>query len=106
LRDPGVPGVEAIKERQHRVDKGLRLIDVDGVSCGGDHHLLRAGNLGRHVVGGGEERGVVSADHDQRRHLDVRQRFNHAGITLGQHAARGAGKTRRIAMRHARALAA
>ena len=95
---------QAVEERQHGVDERLRLVDVGGVAGGRDHHLLRAGNLGGHVVGGGQERRVVGADHDQRRHLDVGQGFDHAGVALGEHAARGARQARGVAMAGAGAL--
>ena len=43
----------------------LRLVDVCGMAGGGNHHLLRARDFRRHIVGGGEERRVVGPDHDQ-----------------------------------------
>jgi hypothetical protein len=87
-----------IEERQHRLDECLRLVDVDGVAGRRDDDLGRAGNFGCHVIGGGEKRRIVGADHHQRRHPDARQGFDHAGIALGQHAARGARQARSIAM--------
>ena len=95
-----------VEKRQHRFDEGLRLVDIDGMAGGRDHGLLRTGNFRRHVIGGGEERRIVGADHHQRRHLDLGQHLDHPGIALGQHAARGAGEARRVAMAHRRAFAA
>ena len=73
---------------------------------GRDHHLLGARDLGRHVVGRGQEWRVVGADHHQRRHLDAGQGLHHAGVALGQHAARGPRQAGCVAMADAGALGA
>ena len=65
-----------------------------------------SGNLCRHVIGGGEEWRVIGADHDQGGHLDIRQRFDHPGVALGQHAAGGARQSRGVAMADTGAFAA
>src|SRR5690242_14072991 len=45
----------------------LRVVDVSGMAGIGDHRLFGAGDLGGHVVGGGEERRVPLADDDDGR---------------------------------------
>ena len=97
---------QPVEKRHHRLDKRLRLIDIDGVAGGRDHGFSGAGYLRGHVVGSGKERRVIGADHHQRRHLDLGQHLDHLRIALGQHAARGAGEARRVAVAHRRAFAA
>ena len=63
-----------------------------------DHHLRRAGDLARHVVGGSQEVGVVAADQHEARHRDRVQRCDHRVVALRQHAARRAGQAGRIAV--------
>src|SRR3954447_387563 len=55
---------QAVEEREDGVDERLRLVDVGGMAGGGNHHLLRARDFRRHIIGGGEERCVVGSDHD------------------------------------------
>ncbi|MHC2623325.1 hypothetical protein ACVIW2_005357 [Bradyrhizobium huanghuaihaiense] len=97
-KDPSGLSRQVLQERRDRVNKSLGLIDVDGVPSGGDHDLLCAWDLGGHVVGRGEERHVIGANHDQRRHLDIREQFDHARIALGQHAACSKRQTLGVAM--------
>src|SRR5882762_5806730 len=68
------------------------LVQVGRMARVGNDRLGRSLDLGRHVVGGGEEIGVVGADEDECRRGNLVERLDHPVILLGQHAARGAGE--------------
>src|SRR6266404_5132933 len=74
------------------------LMQVGGMARVGNDRLGRALDLGRHVVGGGEEVGVVGTDQHQGRHGNRVERLDHAVVLLGQHAARRAGEALGVAM--------
>ena len=88
-------------ERAERLDRLIEtrgLVQVGRMARVGNHHLGRSLDLGRHVVGGGEEIRVVGAHEHQRRHLDAVERLDHPVVLLRQHAARRAGEAGRVAM--------
>ena len=71
-----------------------------------DDGELGAGDLLRHVAGTVEEGRVECADHDERRHRDRRQRIDHPGVVLGQHAPSGVHEPGRPTVPSARELLA
>src|SRR5262252_8269786 len=86
------------EERLDRLIETRGLVQVGRVTRVGNDCLRRSLDLGRHVIGGGEEVGIVGADQHQRRHLDAVERLDHPVVLLRQHAARSAGEARGIAV--------
>src|SRR3569832_310068 len=78
--------------------EAFRVVDVRGVAGIRDDCLVRARNLGGHVVRRGEERRVLLAHDDDGRDLDVGQRIDHAGVLLRQHPAAGARQAGGVAV--------
>src|ERR1700730_9034636 len=72
--------------------EGGGLVEISGMAGVGDHDFLRAGDLGGHVIGGGEEMAVIGADQYQGRDRDCRQRVDQRAVGLRQHAAGSAGE--------------
>jgi len=85
LTDPSYAGQIVVMTAAHVGNYGIRADEAESDRV--------------HVAG-------FIADHHQRRHFYVRQRFDHAGVALGQHAPGRARQPRRIAMHDAGSFAA